>query len=366
MADPNVTDPNVLRPADVSGVVVDSAPAPDGSTHPVTVASQQAGRTDLVLEGGGVKGLGLVGAVLELAEAGYEFRRVAGASAGAIVAVLIAALQARNRPIADLQNILDTIKYTEFESGDSPFARAASGLRLLEHEGLYTGGYLRTWLGAQLKDIGVSTFGDLAITDDRLPPRCRYSLVLMVSDITRGKSVRLPWQYSEYGLAADGQLLVDAVRASMSIPFFFTPERIDARPAVVDGQQVPAQTCTWVDGGLLDNFPVDVFAIDADNPVPGRWPTIGVKLSARGPRPPLRSDGVVSEAKAILETLVDNADRYYVSPADAQRTIFVDHGTVSTTDFHLSRQDQDMLLANGRAAARAFLAARPPQPAAGP
>jgi NTE family protein len=361
-----MTDPKVLRAADVSGVVVDSAPAPDGSTHPVTVASQQAGQADLVLEGGGVKGLGLVGAVLQLAETGYTFRRVAGASAGAIVATLIAALQAKGRPVAQLQDILATIDYTKFESGDNPLARAASGLRLVEHQGLYTGDYLRSWLGGRLEEIGVSTFGDLAITDDRLPPECRYSLVLMVSDITRGRSVRLPWQYSEYGLPADDQSLVDAVRASMSIPFFFTPERVDAGPAVVDGQPVPAQTCTWVDGGLLDNFPVDVFAIDADNPVPGRWPTIGVKLSARGPRPPLKSDGVVSEAKAILETLVDNADRYYVSPTDAQRTIFVDHGTVSTTDFGITGPQQAMLLANGRAAAQAFLQARPAQLPAGP
>jgi NTE family protein len=357
-----MTDPKVLGAADVSGVVVDSAPAPDGSTHPVTVASQQAGQADLVLEGGGVKGLGLVGATLALADAGYTFRRVAGASAGAIVATLIAALQARNRPIAQLQDILATIRYTEFESGDSPLARAASGLRLLAHEGLYTGDYLVTWLGDQLRQIGVSTFGDLAITDDRLPPECRYSLVLLVSDITRGKSVRLPWQYSEYGKSADGQLLVDAVRASMSIPFFFTPVRLDAGAAVVDGQPVPAQTCTWVDGGMLDNFPVDVFALGAGAPVAGRWPTIGVKLSARGPRPPYRTNGVIDEAKAILGTLVDNADRYYVSPADAQRTIFVDHGTVGTTDFHLTQADQDMLLANGRAAAQAWLAARPPQP----
>ena len=37
---------------------------------------------DLVLEGGGVKGIGLVGAVLTLSDAGYRFPRVAGTSAG--------------------------------------------------------------------------------------------------------------------------------------------------------------------------------------------------------------------------------------------------------------------------------------------
>ncbi|HEV7648515.1 MAG TPA: patatin-like phospholipase family protein [Actinophytocola sp.] len=38
---------------------------------------------DLVLEGGGVKGIGLLGAVLAMADAGYRFERIAGTSAGA-------------------------------------------------------------------------------------------------------------------------------------------------------------------------------------------------------------------------------------------------------------------------------------------
>ena len=46
---------------------------------------------DIVLEGGGVKGIALVGAISVLAERGYRFERVAGTSAGAIVGALIAA-----------------------------------------------------------------------------------------------------------------------------------------------------------------------------------------------------------------------------------------------------------------------------------
>jgi len=40
-------------------------------------------KCDLVLEGGGVKGIALVGAIEILEEAGYTFNRVAGTSAGA-------------------------------------------------------------------------------------------------------------------------------------------------------------------------------------------------------------------------------------------------------------------------------------------
>ena len=49
--------------------------------------------TDLVLEGGGVKGIALAGAALPIAKAGYRFARIAGTSAGAMAGAVLAALQ---------------------------------------------------------------------------------------------------------------------------------------------------------------------------------------------------------------------------------------------------------------------------------
>ena len=43
---------------------------------------------DVVFEGGGVKGIGLVGAVAIADERGYQWVNIAGNSAGAIVAAL--------------------------------------------------------------------------------------------------------------------------------------------------------------------------------------------------------------------------------------------------------------------------------------
>jgi NTE family protein len=45
---------------------------------------------DAVFEGGGVKGVALIGALKRLEEEGIEFGRVAGTSAGAIAASLVA------------------------------------------------------------------------------------------------------------------------------------------------------------------------------------------------------------------------------------------------------------------------------------
>jgi NTE family protein len=322
-------------------------------------------RADLVLEGGGVKGIGLVGAVITLSDAGTVFPRAAGTSAGAIAAALVAALQRAGKPMSQLRQIMQTIDYGAFMTGDwaeRHLGRFGEVGHLAFHDGMYSGDYLTTWLGGALEDIGVTTFGDLKITDDpgtSLPPQCRYSLVVHTSDISRRKLVRLPWDYPDYGVEADSTRIVDAVRASMSIPFFFNPVRVQA-PALVSGDDnFAAGKVTWVDGGLLSNFPVEVF--DRNDGQPSRWPTIGVKLSAAAPVPtaPHDAGNAVEEGIACVRTALDNADRYYVTPDKAARTIFVDSMGLSATDFHLTVSQQEQLYDNGCAAARGFLTARP-------
>ena len=110
----------------------------------------------------------------------------------------------------------------------------------------------------------------------------------------------------------------------MSIPFFFRPVRHDVPAATFEGVSYPAGTVTWVDGGLLSNFPVEVF--DRSDGSPARWPTLGIKLSARQVvvPPPRPEHSVLDEALACVRVAMDNADRYYLTPAEVARTIFVD------------------------------------------
>jgi NTE family protein len=318
-------------------------------------------RADLVLEGGGVKGIGLVGAVVALADAGWVFPRVAGTSAGAICAALTAALSRAGRPLTDLERVMRTVDYAAFTKGtwaEEHLGILGEAEHLAVHMGIYDGDYLVQWLGGALEEIGITTFGQLRIDDDpesSLPEPCRYSLVVHAADITRSKLVRLPWDYPEYEIPVDSTRIVDAVRASMSIPFFFTPIRFHA-PAHSDGvSSFAAGRVTWVDGGLLSNFPVEVF--DRTDGRPSRWPTIGVKLSALSPTPLVAHDpgNAVSEAIACLQTALDNASRYYISPAKARRTVFVDTFGIAATDFRLTTRDQDRLYASGASAAAAFL-----------
>jgi NTE family protein len=338
-----------------------TAPTPTGSSPEATGTEKPA---DLVLEGGGVKGIGLAGAVLTLDQAGYRFQRVAGTSAGAIAAAIIAALNKAGKPLSKLQDYLQEVDFKQFMA--KGHLRAAMGSvgdaqHLLLHMGLYDGDYLIEWLGGVLSDIGITYFGDLRLNDPgadaKWTAQQRYSLVVHTSDVTRGKLVRLPWDYVNYGLDADHQRIVDAVRASMSIPFFFTPVHVRATAVTAPPADIaaPAGQVTWVDGGLLDNFPVDVFK--RRDGAAARWPTIGIMLSARQTsiESGHSSNTVAWESIACLHTVLDNASRYYVPPDKAKHTIFIDNAGIKATDFAITSQQQQTLFGNGQNAARNWL-----------
>ena len=308
---------------------------------------------DLVLEGGGVKGIGLVGAIAALHRAGYACgsqARVAGTSAGAVVGSLVAA----GATVDELSDIMREVDYRRFRD-ENALGKVGNVLSLVTRLGLYRGDWLHRWIEQHLADHGVRTFGDLRITDDAdsaLPAQRAYRLVVIVSDVSRGRMVRLPWDYREhYNLDPDEQPVADAVRASASIPFFFRPARLP------DGRRGIPSCC--VDGGMLSNFPVHVF--DRRDDAPPRWPTFGIKLSARSSR--MESSGaarpihgLLDLAKAMIATMVEAHDRNDLDdPSVLERTIFVNTEGVHATDFDLAPEQRDRLYANGQVAAQNFL-----------
>ena len=225
-------------------------------------------RADLVLSGGGVRGVGLVGAVAALMDAGYGIQRVSGTSAGSIVGAIVAAASKQEHMTGDqVKEIALGINYRKFLDSGSiervPIVGPA--VALVRGNGIYRGDYAHDWVRAELKNMGVSTFGDLAADDRSLPEERRYKLVVTVADLTRGQLVRLPWDYRRvYGRDPDEQPVAHAVRASMSIPFFFRPVSLTSAKRL---------TSTLVDGGLLSSFPID--SLDRNDGKKPRWPTFG-------------------------------------------------------------------------------------------
>jgi NTE family protein len=313
---------------------------------------------DLVLSGGGVKGIGLVGAVVALMDAGYRAQRVSGTSAGSIVGAVVAAAsmgdQLSPEEVKELALQLDYHKFTD-PGALERLPVLGPSLAVLRGNGIYKGDYAHDWVRSQLENLGVRTFGDLAIRDDSLPPEQRYKLVVTVADVTTGQLVRLPWDYRRvYGLDPDEQSVADAVRASMAIPFFFRPVKL---------RSTTGFTSTLVDGGILSNFPID--SLDRADGRKPRWPSFGVTVLPNLPEgndkvipalAPLRMLAAPHLLEEVITTALVGRDQAYLNePWVAARAIRVDSTDVGFLDFDISDNEIEALYAKGYAAAKEFL-----------
>lgn len=289
-----------------------------------------------------------------LEEHGYSFTRAAGTSAGAIVAGFTAAGMKPSR-MAELLH--EELAFDRFRDARG-LARLGPGGRLaavLRDNGAFSGDQLRDWVRDRLRrETGVEHFGDLRQAPDPDGPPApadeRYRLVVIAADLSLGQLVRLPWDYRRlYGLDPDRQLVADAIRASTSIPFYFKPARLSWGDAV--------RFSHLVDGGLVSDFPVGIF--DRTDGQAPRWPTFGIKLSARRDVNSVAHviGGVRSFASALFETAIGGNDASHLAdPCVAGRTIFVDHLGIPSTRFGLEAAERTALLRSGAAAARRFLA----------
>jgi len=309
---------------------------------------------DLVLSGGGVKFIGLVGAIVALMDAGYSIKRVSGVSAGSVVAAILAAAsvgdQLTGEEVKELAFSVPLHKWRD--SGPVPYLGAAWGL--VRETSMYRGDAAYDWIRSELKNLGVIYFGDV-VDVDRLVVGPRYKLVVTVADLTAAQLVRLPWDYPRlYGLDPDEQPVADAVRASMAIPFFYRPVKLTGASGT---------TSTLVDGGVLSNFPIDTF--DRADGKPPLWPTFGITVL---PRPneglgavmpalkPLRFFEQTALLESLLTTMLAGHDQTHLSkPWVSARSIAVESTNVGVLDFDSPRGRLEELYDNGYAAAELFL-----------
>jgi NTE family protein len=309
---------------------------------------------DLVFEGGGVKGIGLAGALATLEAEGYRPQNVAGTSAGAITASLLAAGYTAD----ELREIIISLDYRQFEdkAWEDKVPVVDRSLSLLLDLGLYEGTRFFEWIGELLKAKGVTTFADLVHPDYADDPLYRWRLQVIASDVTAHELLVLPRDAHKLGIAPDELDVALAVRMSMSIPVFFEPVRVD-NPETGD-------THVIVDGGMLSNFPVWLF--DCEDGVP-EWPTFGmllvepkpsVPIGARMPKERSQARGpraVLDYVKSLAQTMMEAHDRMYIEQANFARTVPIPTLGVGTTEFDITPARATALFDSGRSAAEKFL-----------
>jgi NTE family protein len=302
-------------------------------------------KCDAVFEGGGVKGIGLVGAIAVTEEMEYEFVNVAGTSAGAIVAALVAA----DYRAAELQDIMKSLDYSKFKDegllDKIPFLGKVLSLGF--EKGIYEGAYLENWIREKLAVKHKHTFRDLIIEETKDNPLYRYRLQVIAADISRGLLLVLPRDIKDYGIDPDDFEIARAVRMSMSIPYFFEPVTLKNHET--------GEVSYIVDGGVLSNFPISLF--DTPSPDPP-WPTFGYLLAENpdlmGTTVSHKISGPITLFAALFSTMMEAHDRMYIRNGAFARTIMVPTIGVKTTEFDLSPERADLLYQSGANAAREF------------
>jgi NTE family protein len=366
---------------------------------------------DLVMEGGGVLGVGLVGFTWALEQMGVRFVSVGGTSAGSINALLLGAVARPSRPRAEaVLRILDALGKLKdgtpdkknpgmmlfVDGGDDArdlvidlirppgmgknirLARALwrNAGELLDDCGMNPGDAFRDWLIQQLATHGISTTGQLrdrmndwpeGLTvegkpikkEDDLPDA---KLKIVAADITLQRKAVFPDEAYLYYRNPERTNPAHYVRASMSVPYFFHPMRLDKHPNGATAREnwrkldyfgrIPEEI-VFVDGGIISNFPISLF--HAHDKVP-RWPTFGAKLGLPVDQFRDASDPV-KLAMAMFGLSRQAADRDFLNENPDYRHLVahIDTGAVNWLNFKLGDDEKMSLFSNGVLAAAKLL-----------
>ncbi|WP_066060621.1 patatin-like phospholipase family protein [Neobacillus soli] len=288
-------------------------------------------KIDGVFSGGGIKGFALIGAYEEIESRGLQFVRVAGTSAGSILAALIAAGYT-SKEVYKMIDELDISKLLDARKTIVPFP-LAKWLFLYWKLGLYKGDEFEKWIKEKLEAKGIRTFSDL-------PPQ---ALRVVASDLSNGKMVVLPDDLQKYGISPGAFSIAKAIRMSCSIPYFFEPVKLRS----VEGINI------LVDGGVLSNFPIWLF--DQEN-VKKIRPVLGIKLSSSEyEHEKHKIKNGIQLFGALFETMKDAHDARYISKKHVKDIIFIPTKGVLFTEFHLSVEKKRELFEEGKKQAKQFL-----------
>ena len=324
---------------------------------------------NLVFKGGGMKGAAYAGVLETLDEYNLltQIDRVSGASAGAITATLVSF----RLPLAETLALMYTLDFSkvpqllseeEIEKDRSRLPQflnkelerisgdVTSVQRLINQFGWHSSGYFYNWLkdiiSQQCDGNGLATFADFHARGFR-------DLYIVGANVSRHSNTIFSFDTTPYVAVAD------AVRISMSIPLYFEAIHFD-------GEQY-GQGDYYVDGGLLNNYPIQIF--DAPKFAEDNfwfrdginWETLGCYLFI-----PENVDGDPVRIKDLRDFVGQVFECYNVgmqiaeidnNPIDQRRTIKINSCDVQPTDFTLKSADKKYqeLVEEGRRATRQYL-----------
>ncbi len=207
---------------------------------------------NLVFEGAGIRGLAYAGVVEELEKQGKlkNIKNVGGTSAGAIIALGLA-LKMNS---TEIKNMIYNTDFQQFNDGGFLFFGGLQ--RMKRYYGWYKGKKVVQWL----EKIIVSKTNNVNITFQQMH-NLGYPDLFVTATCLNLQSKKI-LSYKTY----PNMKIKDAIRISMSIPMYFEAVFVDKNGGVVYHPKNKKNLDIMVDGGILANFPIDLFdSFDMEN-----------------------------------------------------------------------------------------------------
>jgi NTE family protein len=316
---------------------------------------------NLVMEGGGIRGIAYGGALAELEKQGVlpGIKRVGGTSAGAIQALLLALGYSPE----EISRITYETNVKEFADGRMIFFGGFH--RMARKFGWYRGEKFTKWLGKLIEQKAGKT--DLTFAELHALAGSRGFRDLYVTGTNLSRQQMEVLSHETY---PDMQVR-DAVRISMSIPLFFQAVGIDKSGKVValTKKNVP-EVEILVDGGIIGNFPIQLFdhsryltAAAGKDSVLINPETIGLRLdrpeqiaydrnqSGLAPYQITNFNGYMG---AFYNMVLENLNRATLKPQDWQRTISINTLQFAPKIRKMTVAEKESLLKSGEQAVKTF------------
>ncbi|MGN6531705.1 MAG: patatin-like phospholipase family protein [Ginsengibacter sp.] len=330
---------------------------------PLLVFSQENyGYKNLVMEGGGVRGLAYPGALEVLEQKGIlqNIENVAGSSAGAIAGLVVSLGYSSH----EIDSALQTLKIAEFNDGKFFFGKLR---RIKKEYGMYKGEAFESWISGLIEyktgnaDLTFQDLHDLRLTNKNF-----RDFYCTGTNISKQKLEVLSWKtFPEMKLKT-------AVHISSCIPFYFVPVAIDSSGNEITSKDSAAHFDYYVDGGMLCNYPISIFdsCVDGGNPLTCQslifnQQTLGLKLE-RGDQikefdegstqiAPYDINNMKQYSSAVMNLMMETLNRRSPDLANEKgRTIYISYAGISGRPRKVSIKEKDILYTNGKVAANDF------------
>jgi NTE family protein len=247
----------------------------------------------------------------------------------------------------EIEELITNTNFKKFNDGR--FLLPGGINRMNNYFGWYRGKRIESWL----EEIIERKTGNPDITFEELHQKGLKDLY--VTGTCLNKQQLVVFSYETY----PGMKIKDAVRISMSIPFYFEAVFINKDGKVIHHPKEKKELDIMVDGGFTGNFPIRIF-----DTINTRSATLGFRIDSdeqikndRGEKSlAIMPVGSFKQyVHAFYNIVIENLNRQQLTEDDWKRTVSISDGNIGPRIRKLSRKEIEILIKNGRQGMKNYL-----------